>query len=214
MALGDLFKSQKERERETAVRRRKAFREAERAVDTVKDKIADKRKERDKAWAQARQYLKDGQKAAAQRMVMTCRACEVFMTKLEQKYWVFEQLLSNLTLAQSDQVFVGALQAINTVVAIDPEAVANVLDEVQAKLGEQVDTDRIWEKMYGRQMNGLEGQMEDVIPSEADMMRQLQDEVAVEIGGGIKAADKPSDGVRDKIGQGQRRLREMLGGDK
>jgi len=39
MALGDLFKSKKERERDEAKKRRKAFREAENAVDVVKDRI-------------------------------------------------------------------------------------------------------------------------------------------------------------------------------
>jgi len=38
MALGDLFKSKKERERDRAKRRWKAFREAENAVDVEEDR--------------------------------------------------------------------------------------------------------------------------------------------------------------------------------
>ena len=218
MALGDLFKSKKERERDEAKTRRKAFREAENAVDVVKDRIKKLKVDRDKAWGEARGYLKDGQKAAAQRCLQACRASEMLMSKLEMKRWVFEQLLSKLELAKSDQDFAQALNAINTVVKIDPEAVADVLDEVQDKLGEQVDTDKIWEKVYGKEMEGVETQMTDVIPTMEDMEKQLQDEVAADLGGPrtIKATEygevEPS--VKQQIGEGRMRLKELLEGDK
>jgi len=218
MGLGDLFKSKKERERDEAKKRRKAFREAENAVDVVKDRIGKLKKDRDKSWGEARQYLKDGQKAAAQRQLQTCRASEVLIGKLEMKRWTFEQLLSQLELAKSDQDFSQALQAINTVVQIDPEAVADVLDEVQDKLGEQVDTDKIWEKVYGKEMEGVETQLTDVIPSIEDMEKQLQDEVAADLGGSqaIKEAEEgeASPSVKQKIGEGRKRLKDLMEGDK
>jgi len=217
MPLGDLFKSKKEREREETKKRRKAFRDAENAVDVVKDRINKLKKDRDKSWGEARQYLKDGQKAAAQRCLQSCRASEMLMAKLEMKRWVFEQLLSKLELAKSDQDFAQSLSAINAVVKIDPEAVADVLDEVQDKLGEQVDTDKIWEKMYGKEMEGVQTQMEDVIPSIEDMEKQLEDEVAADLGG---SRSKKSDlqetegGVKRQIGEGRKRLKDLLRDDK
>ena len=218
MGIGDLFKSKKEREREDAKKRRKAFREAENAVDVVKERIAKLKKDRDKSWAEGRQYLKDGQKAAAQRSLQACRASELLMSKLEMKRWVFEQLLSKLELAKSDQDFSQALGAINTVVTIDPEAVADVLGEVQDKLGEQVDTDKIWEKVYGKEMEGVASQMTDVIPSIEDMEKQLQDEVAAEVGSPrpIKTTEdgETAPGVKQQIGEGKRRLKDLLEGDK
>ena len=218
MALGDLFKSKKERERDEAKKRRKAFREAENAVDVVKDRIGKLKKDRDKAWGEARQYLKDGQKAAAQRCLQTCRASEMLMSKLEMKRWVFEQLLSKLELAKSDQDFAQALGAINTVVQIDPEAVADVLDEVQDKLGEQVDTDKIWEKVYGKEMEGVETQMTDVIPSIEDMEKQLQDEVVADLGTSrpIQATEdgETDPSVKQQIGEGRKKLKDLLEGDK
>ena len=218
MAIGDLFKSKAERERDEAKKRRKAFRDAEGAVDVVKDRVAKLKKDRDKAWTDARGYLKDGQKAAAQRALQTCRASEMLMSKLEMKRWVFEQLLSKLELAKSDQDFTQALSAINTVVKIDPEAVASVLDEVQDKLGEQVDTDKIWEKVYGKEMDGVQTQMTDVIPSIEDMEKQLQDEVAADLGGSrtVKTTEggevEPS--LKQKIGEGRKRLKDLLEGEK
>jgi len=217
MPLGDLFKSKKEREREEAKNRRKAFREAENAVDVVKDRIAKLKKDRDKSWNEARQYLKDGQKAAAQRGLQACRASEMLMSKLEMKRWVFEQLLSKLELAKSDQDFAQALSAINTVVKIDPEAVSDVLDEVQDKLGEQIDTDKIWEKVYGKEMEGVETQMTDVIPSIEDMEKQLQDEVAADLGTPrtITATEESEDGssIKQQIGEGRKRLKNLLDGE-
>ncbi len=218
MALGDLFKSKKERARDEAKKRRKAFREAENAVDTVKDRITKLKKDRDKAWAEGRQYLKDGQKGAAQRSLQACRASEMLMAKLEMKRWTFEQLLSRLELAKSDQDFSQALSAINMVIEIDPEAVADVLDEVQDKLGEQVDTDKIWEKVYGKEMEGVENQMTDVIPSMEDMEKQLEDEVAADLGASrpIKATEEGETGpsTKQQIGEGHKRLKDILEGDK
>jgi hypothetical protein len=216
MGLGDLFKSQKERDREQQKKRRKAFREAEGAVDDVKGRIEKMKKERDKAWQQARQYLKDGQKAASQRSLQTVRASEMLTAKLEQKRWVFEQLLSKLELAQTDQDFTKALSAINTVVNIDPEMVADVLDEVQDKLGEQVDTDKIWTKMHDKEMEGVENQEMDVVPSMEDMQKQLEDEAAEDIGEAraSKRSSEKAGGLKDQINEGRQRLKDLLEGDK
>lgn len=180
MALGDLFKSKQEREREQSRRRRKAFREAESAVDAVKDRVKKLKTDRDRAWTEARAYLKDGQKAAAQRSLQSVRAGEVMMAKLEMKRWVFEQLLTKLEMAKTDQEFSGALNAINTVVQIEPDTVADVLSEVQDKLGEQGDTDKVWEKMHEKEMEGAATTLSDRVPTIDQMIKDLEDEVAAE----------------------------------
>jgi hypothetical protein len=216
MGLGDIFKSKHERDREEAKKRRKAFREAENAVDVVRERIGKLKKDRDKAWAEARQYLKDGQKGGAQRCLQSVRANELLMSKLEMKRWVFEQLLSKMELAKSDQDFAQALNAINTVVKIDPEVVANVLDEVQDKLGEQVDTDKIWEKMYGKEMEGVATQMTDVIPTTEEMMKQLQDEAAEDIGAArpAKQQEEKDGGLKDQISDARSRLKKLMEDEK
>jgi hypothetical protein len=208
MGLGDLFKSEKERERDRQKKRRKAFREAENAVDAVKERVAKVKKERDRFWAEARQYLKDGQKAAAQRGLQSCRAAEVMVAKLETKRWVFEQLLVKLELAKTDQEFAKSLQAIDAVVEIDPDSVADVLGAVEDKLGEQADVDKIWERAHEKEMEGVSSKMADVIPSVEEMEKQLQDEVAVEIGKG--PATGKNTGLSERIGEGQERIRKIL----
>lgn len=224
MALGDLFKSKKDRDRDAARARRKAFRQAENSLDTVKERVDKLKKERDAAWQEARTYLKDGQRGAAQRCLQTCRASEVLIGKLEMKRWVFEQLLSKLELAKTDQDFSQALSAINTVVAIDPEQIADVMDEVQDKLGEQVDSDKIWEKMYGKEMAGVENQMTDTIPSIDDMQKQLEDEVAADIGTDTTkrttaapeketASGEGGSSTKEQISEGRKRLKDLLEGE-
>ena len=215
MALGDLFKSPRERERDKAKKRRKAFRDAERSVETVKDRIGKLKGERDTKWKEARQYLGDGQKAASMRSLKSCRACEVLMSKLEMKRWVFEQLLTKLELAKTDQDFAVALRAIDAVVDIDPEEVDDVLSEVDAKLADQADTDKIWEREFKREMEGVETKMTDTIPTIEELEKQLEDEVAVDVVKSRapekeKAAPAPDRAIAEEIGEARKRLRKLM----
>ncbi len=216
MGIGDLFKSKNEREKEERKKRRKAFRDAENAVDSVKDRIGGLKSERDKSWAEAREYLKAGQKAAAQRSLQSVRASEMMMDQLEKKRWVFDQLLTKLEMSKTDQEFSQALGAINAVVEIDPEAVADVLDEVQDKLGEQLDIDKIWNKAYDKEMVGVESKMTDMIPSVEDMMKNLEDEVVADVRGDKIVETESSGGskVSEEIGEGREKLKKLLEDDK
>ena len=217
MALGDLFKSKKDREKELRKQRRKAFRDAENAISTVNDRVESTKADRDKAWAEARQYLKAGQKGAAQRSLQTVRANELIIDQLEKKNWVFKRLTTKLELARTDQEFSQSLAAINVVVQIDPEAVADVLDDVQDKLGEQGDVDKIWSKMYDSEMAGVE-KVSDTIPSVEEMMADLEDEVVADVRGS-KVADSVSEAsggskISEDIGEGRKRLNDLLEEDK
>ncbi len=160
--------------------------------------------------------------------LQSCRAAEMMGAKLEMKRWVFEQLLTKLELAKTDQEFTQSMSAINTVVKIDPEAVADVMGEIEDKLGDQVDTDKVWEKMYGKEMEGVESQMTDVVPSMSDMMGQLQDEVAEDITADRPAKSKAKDpeaperrakkdtegSLDSQISDARKRIREGLEGEK
>lgn len=178
MGISDLFKSDKEREKEKAKARRKAFREAENALDSVKERGKKLQAERDRHWLQARDYLKAGQKGAAQRSLQSVRGNELLLHKLQQKEWVFQQLLTKLDLAKTDQEFANSMKAVTAVVHIDPEQVDDVLAEVDDKLSEQGATDKIWERAHAKEMEGVEGAMTDSVPTLDDLMSDLQDEVA------------------------------------
>lgn len=218
MAIGDLFKSKSEREKDAARKRRQAFRQAESSVDAVNDRIKGMKRTRDKAWADALQNKKTGNKTAAQRALLTYRATEQMIVKLEQKKWTFDQLLTKLDLAKTDQEFAGALNALNAVVNIDPETVANVLDEVQDKLGEQMDVDKVWNKVTEKETEGVLDQESELVPSMEELEAQLDAEAAVEIGGGHNALDQAeaSSGasMKNQIDEGRDRLKKLLGNDK
>jgi hypothetical protein len=204
-----LFKSKKERERQDRRDRRHAFRQAESAVDEVKDRIKQMGRDADKQWTQARDALKAGQKAAAQRLLTSYRASQVLMTKLEQKRWVFEQYLTKMQVAQTDNEFAKALESVNKVTHIDPERVADVFEASQDILGEQVDSDRFWSKLYEKEMDGATGSLEDRIPSIDELSKQLEAEAGAEVGGGTGKADAALD---DRIKSGQERVKNLLDG--
>ena len=206
--MARLFMGKEGRRKQERRDRRKAFRRAENVIADVKDRIKKLDREAKKQWQQAREELKSGQKAAAQRMLTSFRAAQILMTKLEQKRWVFEQYKTKMEMAQSDNEFAGALGSINKVVNINPEAVADVFDTTQDLLGEQVDADRFWEQLYEKEMEGAAGALEDHIPSLDELNEQLRQEAAIEVGG--KAAEKVSSALDERIGSGQERIKKIL----
>jgi hypothetical protein len=204
-----LFKSKQERARDDRRTQRQAFRQAENAIDDVKDRIKTMEKESKKQWDQARESMKAGDKASSQRMLISYRANQVLMTKLEQKRWVFEQYFTKLQAAQSDQQFSNALNAINKVIKIDPDKVADVFEASQDLLGEQVDTDRFWSRMYEKETEGASGALEDRIPSLEDLSQQLASEAGAEIGGSAQKAGSELDA---RLKTGQDRVKKLLDG--
>ncbi len=205
-----LFKSAKEREREARKERRTAFRQAENALADLKDRIKSMEKDAIKAWDAAREAAKSGQKAAANRHLISYRAAQVLMTKLEQKRWVSEQYIVKLEAANTDQQLSDAIGAITKVINIDPEKVADVFDTAQELLGEQMDSDRFWQRLHDKETEGVAGTLEDRIPSLEELTGQLEDEAAVEVGGGKKADMK--DALGDGIASGRERLKKMMEG--
>ena len=152
---------------------------------------------------------KAGDKAAANRALISYRAALTLAMKLEQKRWVFEQYLVKMETAQSDNEFASALAAVNKVVQIDPDRVADVFDASQELLGEQLDADKFWNKLYEKEMAGAEGSLEDYIPSMEELDKQTDAEVAAELGGAPAAAGREVD---DRLAAGRERVRRILEG--
>ena len=191
--------------------RRHAFRDAENAKQDVIDRQKRLEKESKESWEKAREALKNGEKAAANRALTAARAAQVLAMKLEQKRWVFEQYLTKMEVAQSDNQFAEALGAINKIIRIDPEHVEDVFGAAQDVLGEQVDADRFWNKMYESEMAGANGALEDHIPSFEDMASELEQQVAAEVGG-VAAPAAAGTAMDERIAAGQQRVKDLLGG--
>lgn len=205
--MGILFKTKKEREREERRDRRRAFRQAEKSIDDVKERMKRMERDADKEWDKAREALKEGKKVAAQRALTSYRAAQVLITKLEQKRWVFEQYLMKMESAGTDAEFAKALAAVNKVTDINPEMVEDVFDIAGELLGEQQDADKFWASIYGKEMEGAEGALEEHVPEMNVLMQQLEEEAALEISGGT--AEK-TEGVKGAVSPEQ--VRDLLDG--
>lgn len=201
------IKTKKEKEREARKDRRRAYRQAENAVQDVKDRVTRMEKDAGSDWQKAREALKEGRQAAAQRALTSYRAAQVLMIKLEQKRWVFEQYLMKMETAGTDAEFATALAAVNKVTEINPERVEDVFDTASELLGEQQDADRFWSTLYDKEMEGAAGNLEDRIPSLDELTKALEQETAAEIAG---TGAKTVSAIEGRISGGQEKVREML----
>ena len=182
------FKTGKEKEREERREKRHALRKAEGAVDEVTERIKKMEKDAEAEWNRAKEATKEGKQAAAQRALTSYRSAQVLITKLEQKKWVFKQILMKMETAGTDAEFAKALAAVNKVTNINVEMVEDVFDEAGDLLAEAGDTDKFWAQMYGKEVEGSKSALQDHIPSMEDLEKTLQEEVA----GKVKSSVDPS----------------------
>ena len=179
------FRTSKEKERAERREKRHALRKAESAVDEVTERIRKMEKDAEAEWVRAREATKEGKQAAAQRALTSYRSAQVLITKLEQKKWVFKQVLMKLETACTDAEFAKALGMMNKVTNINPDLVQDVFDEAGDLLAEAGDTDKFWAQMYGKETEGATGALQDHIPSMEDLEKTLQEEVAGKIAGSV-----------------------------
>ena len=182
------FRGKKERERAERREKRHALRRAEGAIDEVVERIKRMEKDAEAEWERAREAAKEGKQAAAQRALTSYRSAQVLITKLEQKKWVFKQILMKLETAGTDSEFANALAAVNKVTNINVEMVEDVFDEAGDLLAEAGDTDKFWSQMYGKEVEGSHDALKDHIPSMDDLEKTLQEEVAGKITGAVDPA--------------------------
>lgn len=182
------FRGKKEKERAERREKRHALRKAESVVDEVVERIKRMEKDAEAEWERAREAAKEGKQAAAQRALTSYRSAQVLITKLEQKKWVFKQVLMKLETAGSDSEFANALAAVNKVTNINVEMVEDVFDEAGDLLAEAGDTDKFWSQMYGKEVEGAKGALKDHIPSMEDLETALQEEVVGKIAGAVDPA--------------------------
>ena len=214
MALKDLFKSEDERKREERQKRRRAFRDAEKLVDKLSVTSETLKKERDKAWKDAREQLAGGNKFAAKSSLKEAHQCEVLAAKTQTKKFVCRTMLLELDNAQTDKDFQLVFGNLAKVLDIDPDQTEDVMDSVQEKLSDSRDGQKLWDKIAQKQ--GEEEQAIGLdIPSLEDMEKQLNEEVAASIGGKAGRAEKETESdLKDRIGAGRQRLKNLMEKDK
>ena len=190
MGIGDsfsnLFKSDKERKREAARRLRRAFTKAEDAVDTVNSAIRELNQSKLKAWEAAKSAAAAGRKAEAMLALQKYRGFEVQVYQLEKRKWVFENYIIRLKMADVNNVFAESMRALNDAVQVDVDLVVDSMEDIDDKLSDVTELDKMWEKNFDKNMNGMSVQETDIIPDVDALFSSLQGEVALDIGGGAK----------------------------
>lgn len=214
MAFKDIFLSKEQREKQQRMQRRKALRNAERAIDKVSGRVVDMKKECDATWREARDYLKAGQNEPSQRCLQSYRANTVLMSQLEKKHWVSRQLLLKMETAGIDQDIAKAFGVLQEVIAVDPEKIREALDGAGDVLEDRIDIEKMWEEMYEKDMAGVE-LIADAIPSVEELMVNLTDEAQAEVGGYEVAEDAAIDqSISEQIGRGRERLHKLTEDDR
>ena len=97
------------------------------------------------------------------------------------------------------------------IIRIDPDHVEDVFGAAQDMLGEQLDSERFWSKMYESEMAGANGALEDHIPSLDEMTSELEQQVAADVGGAA-APVAAGQAIDERIAAGQQRVKDLLGG--
>ena len=196
-SFSNLFKTKQEREREIRRRQRRAFTKAEDAIDTVNSAINELTKDKLKSWDDAKKAASIGQKAAAMLSLQKFRAIEVQIYQLEKRKWVFQNYLTRLKMLDVNNVFAEAMEAINQVVTVDVDAIADAMDNIDEKLLDGAELDRMWEKNFEKNLNGMSVKETDIIPDVDSLFNSLQGEVALDIGGAKDVTTKTKASIND-----------------
>ena len=196
-SFSNLFKTKQEREKEVRRRQRRAFTKAEDAVDTVNSAINELTKDKLKAWENAKKSAAIGQKAAAMLSLQKYRALEVQIYQLEKRKWVFQNYLTRLKMLDVNNVFAEAMEAINQVVTVDVDAIADAMENIDDKLLDASEVDRMWEKNFEKNLNGMSVKETDIIPDVDSLFNSLQGEVALDIGGAKDVTTKTKASIND-----------------
>ena len=184
--FNNLFKTDKERKREAQRRQRRAFTKAEDAVETVNNAINELNQNKLKAWENAKKAAAAGRKAEAMLSLQKFRGFEVQIYQLEKRKWVFENYITRLKMADVNNVFADAMSALNDAVQVDVDMVIDSIEDIDDKLAETGELDKMWEKNFEKNMNSFSIKETDIIPDVDSLFNSLQGEVALDIGGGAK----------------------------
>lgn len=167
-----IFSSNTDRSKQNNLERRRAFRNADKVILTINTEINRLRNSQNSLWAEARTAKLNGQNMASRRALQRYRAQEGFLSSLDMKKWGFEQILSKMRLADTDQSFSEALQGLTNLTFSSPEKLENVLETINMKIEDLGDTTGTWESIGAEHLASAEG-----VLTLDELESQLEDEV-------------------------------------
>jgi len=184
MGLTTIFQTKEQRAQELKARKRLTKRTFDNAVtdaNTEANKIllaAGKWREEAKA------LLKAGHRHRAEMKMSEMRSLEALYIQQAKKCWLYQLYQMQISLNASDQALADAMDKICTLMEIKPTKIAAVLGNFEKNLDNRTELDEIYDEIYRGQIATGSERVVDGVPSLAEMMKELESEVAIEVGGG------------------------------
>ena len=215
MAIFDtLFKSNREIENE----RRRQARRNERKVDQdlagFDDQILALVKQRDAAWGEARELLKSGRKAEAQRQLLYYKRYDLQITKLEnQKAFLTGQAVQIRSTGNAAATLAD-IRTMATGQGIDPDALDENLSEMELITQDISDSDKQMSAAFDRDIDNMRKAEANgsIHYEDTDLMAALENECVAEISGQSAPAETTAQSNDQGLSEGAERLKKLLGG--
>ena len=220
--FSDLFKSAAQRKLEEEERRieekrmimrkkARAKRKAEEAICDAEGRIETLDKDNAKSWEKARGLMKSGRRSAARLELCKYRAIGRLVEQFQKKLWVMKYYQLRLESADTDAALTDAIGEISGLMQIDPSKTLNVLDDVQGKLDEATELDRIWENVFSSETRKDSHRDSELLPDVDELMTELEKEAAREVGGKQRSDESTEENeISRGIASGRERLRNIV----
>ena len=212
--LDNLFKSAKELENEKRRQARQNERKVDQDLDSFDEKITALAKRRDDAWSQARELLKSGRRAEAQRTLLYYKRYDLLINKLEnQKAFLTSQAVQIRSTGDAAATLAD-IRALAAGKGIDPDALDENLSEMELINQDIADSDKQMSAAFDRDLDNMrKAEANGAIHHENtdDLMAALENECAAEISGQAAPPEKTS-GTTAGIAEGAERLKKLLEG--
>lgn len=220
--FSDLFKSAAQRKLEEEERRleekkrikrekEKAKHKTEEAIYDAEGRIETLEKDNAKSWEKARELMKSGRKSAARIELCKYRAIGRLVEQFQKKLWVMKFYQLRLESADTDAMLTDAIGAISGLMQIDPNKTLDVIDDVQGKLDEATEIDRIWENVFASETRKDSHRESELLPDVDELMNELEKEAARDVGGKLHSdSSAEGDEISRGIAAGRDRLKDII----
>lgn len=221
--LSDLFKSSAQRkleaekkrleeERRLKREREKAKRMAEDAIYDAEGRIEKLETDNAKSWNKARELMKSGRKSAARIELCKYRAVQRLVEQFQKKMWVMKFYQTRLESADADSALTEALGEMSSLIKIDPNKTLDVIDDVQGRLDEATEIDRIWDNVFSSETRKDSRRESELLPDVDELMRELEREAAGDVGGKLRsdADDAKDDEIARGVAEGREKLNKII----
>ncbi len=209
MVLGNIFKSQKDRDREEKRKILRATNQLQRGIDQLNRKAQSFAAEIDKARKLGKKYAAEGKKDLARNVSVKIRSYRIGIAKLEMKAAVMDKRKLQADMAGTQKEFTEAIGQLNKLIKVDPDAFMDVVEGEAERAQDQSEIDAMWEQLFTEDMADAEfagGPIESV----DDILSDLEAEVSEEIGGKVPET-RPGEAARlDEINAGIENIEKLM----